>query len=497
MRSRMAIASPKKHDNIYLWLILVLGAILRIYKLGSQSFWYDEIYSANLSAKSLSEVALRFGQTPTLYHILLNFWLYLGRSDAMIRLLSAVFGVIALWVVYLVGKNLLDTKHGLLGAFLLAISPFHIWYSQEARMYSLLILLSSASMLFFIKFLKEKRGWPSVWWILTTVMAIYTHYHAAFILFCQVVFFLFFRAKYRSRWSRFGYSLGAMAIMVLPSFFLMFPGGQFDTAQDWALAGNPLRVFSVPYTFFAFSLGFSYGPSVAELHRSLSLATVRPYLTQVVPAFFLFSAIFVMGVRSLWREREQLAFLLLYLIVPIVGACLVSLLWPRASYNVRYVSAALTGFILILARGLLVPRYQIVRWTLMAFVLMVTLLSVHNHYYQEKYAKADYRSAAQFVRVHSELSDVILTTQVGLFTYYYRGPLVVHKLFWSPISYRQMIRMRVQGYQRAWMALSREWGLDPEGNMKDYMKRTFQAVKETTITNLYLGLFDLTATQED
>lgn len=493
----MTDAISQKHQKIYLMLILVLGAVLRLLRLGSQSFWYDEVYSANLSVRSLEVVVSRFGQTPTLYHILLHFWLYLGRSDTMIRLLSVVFGVIALWVIYLVGKSLLDAKYGLLCAFLLAISPFHIWYSQEARMYSLLILLSTASVLFFIKFLREHRGWSSVWWVLTTGFAIYTHYYAAFILLGQVAFFLIFLKRYRSLVRHISIGLGAVVILVLPIFFLLFSGGRYEVVSAEGAGGNPVQIFSVPYTFFAFSLGFSYGPSITELRRLIFLATVRPYLAQILPVLLLFSALFVMGLSSLWQERERLAFVLLYLMVPIVGACLVSLLWPRVSYNVRYVSMALPAYGFILSRGLLAPRNRLIRWALMLLVLMATVVSIRNHYYIDKYAKEDHRSAAQFVSAHSEDGDVILVAQPKPFKYYYRGPLVTHTLFWSPRFYQQMIGERIHGFDRAWLVMSRrwEWVLDQEGRTKSYMKSTFPVVIETTFANLYLGLFELPSTE--
>jgi uncharacterized membrane protein len=487
----------RKKQNIYLWFILALGTVLRLIRLGSQSFWYDEVYSANLSAKSLQAVIPRFGQTPTLYHILLHFWLFLGRSDTMIRLLSVLFGVVALWVIYLLGRNFLDARHGLLCSFLLAISPFHIWYSQEARMYTLLILLSMVSVFFFLKFLQGQRGWPTVWWVVTSGLAIYTHYYAAFILFFQVIFFSVFHKKYRSLWRRFCYVLGYTAVIVLPIFILFFFGGRYASICAEGAGGNPVQIFSIPYTFFTFSLGFSYGQSVVELHRLATLVTVWPYGMLILPATLLFSVIIVIGLRSLWREREKFILVLLYLLVPMLGACLISMLWPQFSYNVRYVSMAVPAYIIILARGLLAPRRRIFKYSLLVLVLILTLFSLYNHYCRDKYAKEDYRSAAQFVSVNSEEGDIVLAPHLMSFEYYYHGPVLARSIIWSPKFYRQMIHRRVRGFHRVWFVLSREWGVDPDGKMRDYMRDTFPTVIETTFANLYLGLFDLSATQKN
>jgi len=364
-------------------------------------------------------------------------------------------------------------------------------------MYSLLILLSAASALYFVKFLQEQRGRPGVWWAVTMGLAIYTHYYAIFVLLCQVAFFFIFLKTYRPVIRRFGYSLGIVAIMVLPIVYLLLGGGRYVVFLTQGAGGNPLQVFSVPYTFFAFSLGFSYGPSVAELHWSASLSTLRPYLSQILPVALLFAAIFALGLRSLWRDRERLVFILLYLITPIVGGCLVSLVWPQISYNVRYASVALPAYGLILTRGLLAPRRGIIRWGLMGVVVVVTLYSVHGHYFQDRHAKARYRWAAQYISAHSEDGDVILAAPLKPFTYYYQGPLTVHTAFWSPSFHEKMIAARVQGHQRAWLVLGRPWLMDPEGKLKDYMKRTFPTVIETSFTNLYGGLYDMTSTQGD
>lgn len=487
-------AISRKRERIYLSLIMVLGAILRLVRLGHQSFWWDEVYSANLAAKSLGIVVPRFGQTPTLYHILLHFWLYLGRSDTVIRLLSALFGIAVLWVIYLLGKQLLNAKQGLLCALLMAISPFHIWYSQEARMYSLLILLSTASMLFFIKLLQEYRTWPAIWWAVTTGLAIYTHYYAAFIPICQLAFSLLFLNKHRDLGRRFILYAIALAIMTLPIFYMFFRGERFSQLCTAGAGGNPIRFFSIPYTFFAFSLGFSYGPSTADLHRSSSLATVQPYLNQILPAALVFAVLFVLGLRSAWREREKLILLLMWFLVPILGASLASFIWPQISYNVRYVSVALPAYVFILARGLWAPGKRVIKWALTMLIFMVMFFSLYNHYFQGKYSKEDYRSAAQLVTTYSRDGDVILVTHLMPFKHYYRGSIPARSFFWSPAFYRGILTMQLHGYHRAWFVLSREWGSDPEGRMTDYMKSTFPAVRETTLANLYLGLFDLAST---
>ena len=478
-------------NGILLTLILVLGAALRLFRLAGQSFWWDEVYSASLSAQSLKTVIPRFGQTPAFYHILLHFWQYLGRDDGTIRLLSVLFGVITLWVIYRLGKELLDETQGLMCAFLIAISPFHIWYSQEARMYSLLILLCTASVLFFVRFLKRSSGWPGLWWALTITLGLYTHYYALFVLGFQLLFLTIMWKRYRSLWPRVLWVLAGIVLLIVPILLLFFPGGRYDMVCAEGAGRNPLRLFSVPYTFFAFSLGFSFGPSVSELHHHAAWPTLRPYIGHILSAGAVYMAIFILGLHSLWRDRRRSSFLLLYLFAPIAGACLTVLFLPQISFNVRYVSMVLPAYGFILARGLLAPGRRLVRWILLALVLVLVSISLFHYYADARYHKEDYRSAVEIISRYDRPGDVILATHVRPVKYYYGGELTVHNLLWSPGFYRRMIDVRVQRYRRAWILVSRDWVSDPEGKMLEHMRGKYTAVRETTFTGLYLGLFEL------
>jgi hypothetical protein len=329
------------------------------------------------------------------------------------------------------------------------------------------------------------------------VLAIYTHYYAAFILLFQILFLVVYRQHYRSRWPRLICWLIVMGALVFPIIFLMFPGGRYAMVCAEGAGRNPLRLFSIPYAFFTFSLGFSYGPSVAELHRSTTWATVRPYLFQLLPAGILFLTLSIMGLRSLRKQRAHLVFVVLYLTIPIAGACLVSLLMPQLSFNVRYVSMVLPAYGLILTRGLLFSSRKLLRWGLTLLVLVFVIFSISNYYTAENYAKENYRLAVQIITEGATKGDVILATHLRPIKYYYRGYLPIHNLLWSPTFHRKMIDSRLRPYKRAWVVMGRSWITDPEGKMLDYLRSTHSAVRETTFTHLYIGLFDTKVSREN
>lgn len=185
---------------LFLFIIVVLGGILRFSKLEYQSLWNDELASMNrINQNSLKEVidATKKDVHPPLYYLLLFLWQKLyGSSIFSVRFLSAIFGVLSILAIFFLGKALYSDLEGLLSALILSISYFGIYYSQEVRGYSLLLLLSISSYFFFVK-IQPQQEKPTnirnkisyyIFYVIFTTMLIYTHYFGILILFSQFVF---------------------------------------------------------------------------------------------------------------------------------------------------------------------------------------------------------------------------------------------------------------------------------------------------------------------
>ena len=126
-----------------LWIVL-LALGLRLARLAFQPLWWDEGWSLYFAT---TDVGAMLNLTavdihPPLYYLLLHLWtLLLGPSPLAVRLLSVLVGTATVPLLYATGRRLLGERGGLLAALLLAISPFHVYYSQEVRMYGLVTLL--------------------------------------------------------------------------------------------------------------------------------------------------------------------------------------------------------------------------------------------------------------------------------------------------------------------------------------------------------------------
>ncbi|HUR63724.1 MAG TPA: glycosyltransferase family 39 protein [Candidatus Thermoplasmatota archaeon] len=173
---------------------LLLGGLalaLRLLWLGREPLWVDEAYSWHAARLPLSAILALQEQTPPLYNSLLHAWVGLaGDSEWALRLPSALFGAAAVAALYLLGCRLAGRGVAAFAAALLAVSAFHIHYSQEARTYALFSLTATLSLLAFTAM--AQSGWRRhrVAYVVATAAMLYSHVYGLFFLLAQAVSFL-------------------------------------------------------------------------------------------------------------------------------------------------------------------------------------------------------------------------------------------------------------------------------------------------------------------
>jgi mannosyltransferase len=171
----------------FLWAVLALTALaaaLRFSTLGLQSYRHDEAVTAGrVLVSSLSgtmHLVWTSESTPPLYYLLAWAWSHLfGVHEVGLRSLSALFGTATVPVSYLAGRELIGRRTGCAVAAIVAVSPLLVWYSQDARAYALLVLLSTAALVFFLRARAGSRA-DLAWWAALSALALATHYFAVF-----------------------------------------------------------------------------------------------------------------------------------------------------------------------------------------------------------------------------------------------------------------------------------------------------------------------------
>lgn len=179
-------------------LLTLLAAAARFTRLGHQSYWYDEahtVWLVHFSFTRMLSLLPSTETTPPLYFVLAWIWAHLfGYGEVALRSLSALVGVATVPVAYLAAHELFSRRTAIIAAALTATSPLLVWYSQEARSYSLMVLLTTIALMAFAHLRRRPtRGWMITWSVAAS-LAMLTHYYAALAILPQGVW-LFVRFR--------------------------------------------------------------------------------------------------------------------------------------------------------------------------------------------------------------------------------------------------------------------------------------------------------------
>ncbi len=241
---RTTLTGPTKvnrHYTLALWGVFLGAAGLRLARLTFQPLWWDEgwsLYFATTDIRTLLELTA-VDIHPPLYYLLLHFWIGLfGSSVVSVRLLSVLVGTATVPLLYVTGRRLLGKRGGLIAATLLAISPFHIYYSQEVRMYGLVTLLGLAALWLTLEWSGEDLGgrmgsrkWGSwLGFVLAATAALYTQYYALFlILALNLVFAIRWRRGGRAIREGWSWLTAQVAVLFLFAPWVWYAGEKLLT----------------------------------------------------------------------------------------------------------------------------------------------------------------------------------------------------------------------------------------------------------------------------
>ena len=376
--------------------VVLLAFLLRMVNLGGQSLWYDEAFSLLMARYGPLEIVQRtaLDTMPPLYYWLLHIWGTGPPADFYPRFISVLAGTLSIALVYAVARMLFDARTGAVAALFTAVAPFHVFYSQEVRMYTLLGVWTLLATLGFLLgwHRGDKKGWPL--FALGTALALYTHALGGLPSLSLLVW-----AALQS-WRR--------PKRLAPPLLAL--GGAFILYLPWStvLAVQTRQVFSSFWTG---------PPSVVSPLASLYLFYEGPFAGNALFPWALAALLSALGLtlppllRTRGSAANGLGLLWAWALFPLLALLALSLFRPI--YLERVVIGAAFPVYILLAWATLSLRPPWWGKALGGLVLALGLWSLLNWYGQPAFGKPPLQEAARVVQRAWQPGEPVLHTSDG------------------------------------------------------------------------------------
>ncbi len=434
-------SSVEKHTRIATVLLLVtllLAAALRLYHLDTQSLWNDEGTSVALAQRDLRTIArdAALDIHPPLYYWLLSGWVRLaGAGEAPVRSFSALLGVILVALTYGLGRRFSGQWTALAAAFLCAVHPFQVYYSQEARMYMLLAVVTAGSVLV-LAHLVERPSWLAfIALVILEVIGLYTHYSYVFVvLVLNLGYALWLTLTWRRQpatWRALNWVLSQVAVLLL---YLPWLPTAIQRVAAWpSPSQSASSAPGLPAILIETWRWLIFGPT---------LETTQVGLLLVVAGLLAIFGALSLGLAWVGSSRLQgrwsAGLLLVWLGVPLLMMFALGLY--REAY-LKFLLVTTPAVSLLLACGLTSSpplassrSHRVLRalQTLVALsIVLPSAWGLRNYFSDPVYARDDYRGIVAYIGTIGRPGDAILLNAPGqreVFDYYYRGDLPVYGL---------------------------------------------------------------------
>ncbi|MBI4058744.1 glycosyltransferase family 39 protein [Candidatus Microgenomates bacterium] len=361
-----------------IFLILILGLILRFVSL-NQSLWLDEATSI-LTARDLtfSDILTKFSPGdfhPPLYYLMLKVWMMmLGSSEVAARSLSVVLGISTIYIVFLIGKKLFNKNIGLVSALFLATAPLHLYYSQEARMYSMETLLATIVVYFVItkKFL---------WLTIFSAALLYTDYLPVFLLASLVVYLIIYEKKYIVYVFGWIIATGVIFLPWIPTLLTQIQSGVGvrQNAPLWwqTLGRTDLKELALVPVKFIIGRISSYNKI---FYGSIVAVAAVPFFITLIESLSQFSK-----TKLLWW----------WLAGPLILSSLFGTIFSGFSYF-RLIFI-LPAFYLLVAYGGISINQKVLKLIVIGGILIVNIIASSIYLFNPRFHREDWRKAVIWI----------------------------------------------------------------------------------------------------
>ncbi|MBI2559342.1 glycosyltransferase family 39 protein [Candidatus Woesearchaeota archaeon] len=470
-----------KKTLLLLILILFLGAFLRFYNLGSESFWQDESYTAlavkKFSALDIIKNSIAGGQIipdakysynselPT-YFVILKVWSGIfGLSEFSLRAFSAIFGILSLIAIFYLAKHLFGEKAALLASFLASINLTLIWYSQEARPYSFLIFLSLLSLIFLLKALKDEKFHYVAGFFAVNLVIIYTHFTWIIFMLFEGIYMLYIVYRdYVKKKSIHAKTL--LAFFVIGLFYLpIIERALFSGDETLYLSGRP-DIIEIGQLGVRMHTWLYPSESMRQkLHEFFFDFSPSEWLLLIstLSSALIIGLLFLIGLASVYKKRADIVIPLMFFF-PLSFTLLFSFMHPSISiFNIRVLVYIIPAYLIITSLGCL--RLRKCKF----LIILIIILSMPPVYaYYANVDKQQFREASAVLPKNELVFVSKDTAKRGVWYYFGERDNVIG------IDDVNELKSHLNNKDSFWVLLTFTKYSDPEGKIKKYLDDNYK-----------------------
>jgi 4-amino-4-deoxy-L-arabinose transferase-like glycosyltransferase len=503
----------KKYVNstVLLGLVLLIGITLRFYDLSAESYWIDEMYTVIESQQSIYQIVTsgRLDQPPA-YYLPFYLWVkFFGTTEVSTRSFSTLAGIGSIVLVYLIGRELFGKPVGLLSAFIISISWFHIYYSQIARFYSFFGFTSLMSILFFILSLKRKKIIYFFLYGITSVLMVYSHTYGVFILAVQFLFFIIQVKKYKDLMTIWLIFLVLILLAISPYLYpLIFGMGGIEGAVVLNVEGGAPPSLSAPLRlmyYFVIAPRRERGWDIMIVNYVVAgtLLVMGTWLHSIRSGknnWAVASRATIASLREMPNLSSNLLFVSLWLLIPILIPFFFSYVIGGV-YQDRYMISATPALCLLIAVGMFSIRKIVPMIVSVSALAIIIIPGLHNYYATD--INEQWKEVAIYIEENAGSDDVLVffapKTGIGIqretFDWYYHGNLSgcdISARLTEDNAFSEALTHCISGHNRFWLIIP-SFRVDSFGSFFFDSKQTaIHLVKEKQFVWISVYLFELT-----
>jgi len=397
-----------------------------------------------------------------------DYWIRMGKSEFMLRLLSVIFGAASILLIYRLGRDLAGKKAALSGVWLAAFSPLLIWYSQEARSYSFLVFIGLATTIAVVNLLlRPNLGWLFLFAASMTA-ALYTHYAAFLLIPVHLILLSAFLATRKCR---------------IHSLFLMLAGWIITIAAYWPWLKSPaaraffhrLKIGAYPVQILAKKLN-------AEPTQLMNIFFIGLPIAILIGLFLIYH--FFRKHNDFWSQlptrKWAHVFLMLGFLILLAASTI-----PRA-YSFKKQLVILWPFVLFIFCWFW-PWRKPHQKLLTALLILSLLTSLINIYL---IPKDQWREAAHFILKQRQVGDVVLLLPSYMtypFDYYSQGRITRQGI--HPSSDSSQMESLLDDYGRIWLVTNQANIVDPEKKVQSWLDQNTDLLEENYFYRIQVSLY--------